>query len=233
MFDKTTLVSEDEANLLKRLAPELADKIDFFSNGVDTEYFSPDKTYPCPYSQGEKIIVFTGAMDYWANVDAVKWFAEKVFPSVLEKVANVKFYIVGSNPLSEVAALEKNPDIVVTGRVEDIRPYIYFSTLVVAPLRIARGIQNKVLEAMSMAKPVLLTPAAAEGISAIPGKHFFMASKEKDFRDCVLDMLEKNKGRSELVEARSHVLEHYSWDRRLDKLAQLLKQGETHHELGN
>ncbi len=220
LFDKTTLVSEEEAGLLKSLLPAQDDKIDFFSNGVDTEYFSPLGEYHNPYCSEKTIIVFTGAMDYWANVDAVKWFVKYVFPVIREKLSNIQFYIVGSNPTPEVRSLEKISDVIVTGSVSDIRPYICYSNLVVAPMRIARGIQNKVLEAMSLAKQVLVTSAAAEGICATPGLHLFIANNENDYAKYAVKLLEKKNKNSE---ARKLVIDNYSWTSKLEKLNYLLQ----------
>ncbi|MDD5579529.1 MAG: TIGR03087 family PEP-CTERM/XrtA system glycosyltransferase [Methylobacter sp.] len=157
-------VSEQEAALFKRLAPELDEKIAYISNGVDTHHFSPDHLFDSPYSDNKDVLVFTGAMDYWANIDAVTWFGKSVFPH-LKKYPQTKFYIVGSKPSKEVLELASNKNIIVTGAVDDVRPYVAHARLVIAPLRIARGIQNKVLEAMAMAKYVVATSAAMEGIS--------------------------------------------------------------------
>lgn len=224
-FDKTTLVSEDESKLLKSLVKNEKNKISYFSNGVDTEYFSPDLDYTSPYTTGEKIIVFTGVMDYWANVDAVKWFSESVFPVIKENMKDVSFYIVGSKPTSEVYALEKISGVKVTGSVTDIRPYVYFSDLVVTPLRIARGIQNKVLEAMSLSRPVLATSAAAEGINLIPDKHLFIADTEKEYQKRSLEILgDNNQYQDVAVQARNLVINEYSWETKLKNIDMFLKE---------
>ncbi|MFA5984843.1 MAG: TIGR03087 family PEP-CTERM/XrtA system glycosyltransferase [Methylococcaceae bacterium] len=160
----STFVSEQEADLFKRLASVADEKISYIHNGVDIDYFNPELSYDNPYPVGDKVIVFTGAMDYWANVDSVKWFVEHVFAKISAVCPQIKFYIVGSNPTLTVQNLAKNNHVVVTGAVVDVRPYLAYACLVVAPLRIARGIQNKVLEAMAMAKPIVATTGAMEGI---------------------------------------------------------------------
>jgi hypothetical protein len=109
-------------------------------------------------------VVFTGAMDYWANVDAVGWFACEVFPRVRSSFPQARFYIVGARPARAVRDLARLPGVRVTGAVPDIRPYLAHSRAAVAPLRIARGVQNKVLEAMAMARPVVASPQAVAGI---------------------------------------------------------------------
>src|SRR5690606_27573193 len=121
-------------------------RISIVENGVDTGFFDPAGRYVSPYDSGQgPCIVFTGAMDYWPNVDAVAWFAETVFPLVRLKVHAVEFWIVGSNPDARVKALERRPGVRVTGRVADVRPYLAHASVAVAPLRVARGTQNKVL----------------------------------------------------------------------------------------
>jgi sugar transferase (PEP-CTERM/EpsH1 system associated) len=110
-----------------------------------------------------------GAMDYWPNVDAVSWFARDMLPQIRARDASARFYIVGMNPDSAVRALASDPAVVVTGRVDDVRPFLEHARVIVAPLRVARGIQNKVLEAMAMAKAVVVTPAVAAGMAAAVG----------------------------------------------------------------
>ena len=163
-FNASLFVSQQEAQLFKKLYPAVSEKVFGISNGVDTEYFSSSKAFVSPYKNDQKVLVFTGAMDYWANCDAVIWFAKKIFPVLYQKDQSYRFYIVGSRPTEAVKLLGAIPGVMVTGRVEDVRPYIQYAQLAVAPLRIARGIQNKVLEAMSMGKAVVATPNAIEGI---------------------------------------------------------------------
>jgi sugar transferase (PEP-CTERM/EpsH1 system associated) len=150
-------------------------RIGFFNNGVDTVYFSPDEAKDSPFPAGKRALVFTGAMDYWPNVDAVSWFAKEVFPQVLARHPDALFVIVGARPSPEVQALAALPQVMVTGTVPDVRPYVAHAAVCVAPLRIARGIQNKVLEAMSMAKTVVVSPQALEGIKAAPGRELLLA----------------------------------------------------------
>ena len=156
---------EAEADLFHRLAPEAADRVDWIENGVDTDYFRGGREFANPYHPGEVALVFTGAMDYWANVDAVRWFADQVFPRILRRHVEARFYIVGARPTESVRLLGRREGIVVTGAVPDVRPYLAHARLAVAPLRIARGIQNKVLEALAMAKPVLATTMALDGLA--------------------------------------------------------------------
>jgi sugar transferase (PEP-CTERM/EpsH1 system associated) len=209
-YDASLFVSAPEADLFRQLAPECDGKIGFFNNGVDTDYFSPDLGHQSPYAQGERAVVFTGAMDYWPNVDAVQWFASAIFPQLRSRFANLRFYIVGARPTPAVQALAQQDGVVVTGTVPDVRPYIAHAQVAVAPLRIARGIQNKVLEAMAMATPVVVTPQALEGIDAEPGTELVLAEDENDFVEAVSALLyvpEHSIGKA----ARAKVERNYSW----------------------
>ena len=149
--EASVFVTPAEAQLFRTLAPECSTRVHHAQNGVDTDYFSPAHELPNPFATDEDAIVFTGAMDYWPNVDAVTWFARDVLPTIATQRPRARFYIVGIAPTPAVQALAQDPRVVVTGRVPDVRPYLKHARVVVAPLRVARGIQNKVLEAMAMA----------------------------------------------------------------------------------
>lgn len=213
-WDASLFVSEPEAALFRQLAPESSERIGYFNNGVDTDYFTPDSAHASPYQAGERALVFTGAMDYWPNVDAVQWFAGEVFPQLRARFGDLRFYIVGARPAPAVQALASQPGVVVTGTVPDVRPYIAHAQVAVAPLRIARGIQNKVLEAMAMATPVVVSPQALEGIDAVPGSELVLAEDGAGFVKAVADLLaqrENPMGRA----ARARVERHYSWPSKL------------------
>ncbi len=161
---ETLLVSREELDLFLSRAPEAAGRAGWMANGVDTEFFSPAHRFPSPYDGTRPVIVFTGDMAYWPNVEAVAWFAGEVLPLLLSRSPPPIFAIVGAKPADAVRKLA-GADILVTGRVEDIRPYIAHAAVVVAPLLLARGIQNKVLEGMAMGKIVVATPAAEKGLN--------------------------------------------------------------------
>jgi len=154
-------------------------------------------------------------MDYWPNVDAVSWFAERVFPAIRETVPAAQFTIVGSRPTEAVLALARQPGVVVTGSVPDVRPYLAHAACAVAPLRIARGIQNKVLEAMAMARPVVVTAQAAEGIRAEAGRDFLLAQDEAGLAGAVIAQLQ---ARTTSAPARACILSHYDWTRNLSMI---------------
>lgn len=223
-FDASTFVSEAEANLFKRLAPDCANKVFSFSNGVDADVFSPTHSFASPYAANEVALVFTGAMDYWPNADAVTWFANEVWPAVLRARPSSRFYIVGSRPTPAVLALGKLSGVVVTGMVPDIRPYIAHAALSVAPLRVARGIQNKVLEAMSMAKIVIASPQALEGIGAQPGKEMLLANDVETWVRQINDAL-TGQHAAMGISARERVLSDFSWPAHLSIIERLLDKG--------
>ncbi len=223
-FDATLLVSPAEAALLRARVPAAADRIGAFENGVDADYFSPAREYPNPYPSGARGVVFTGAMDYWPNVDAVTWFAERIFPAIRDAVPAAQFTIVGSRPGEAVTALARQPGVVVTGSVPDVRPYLARAACAVAPLRIARGVQNKVLEAMAMARPVVASPQAAEGIRAEAGRDYLLAQGEAEFAQAVVARL---RAPSPLPQARDCILAHYDWTRNLGAVDALFEPPRT------
>jgi sugar transferase (PEP-CTERM/EpsH1 system associated) len=225
-FDYSTFVSEAEAALFTQLAPETAAKVGYFNNGVDADYFSPQHTFLNPYPDNTQVLVFTGAMDYWANIDAVDWFSRSVFPAIRARMPQLQFYIVGARPTPQVTALAELPGVGVTGSVPDVRPFLAHATLSVAPLRIARGIQNNVLEAMAMGKAVVASPQAMEGIHAVVGPELFVAADEQSYADQILSLLATGTAVS-LAEvgraARARVLSDYSWEGSLNRLDVMIR----------
>jgi sugar transferase (PEP-CTERM/EpsH1 system associated) len=226
-FDGATFVSGAEADLFVQRAQQHAqdkikDKISFFSNGVDAEFFSPQRLYDNPYADAGNVLAFTGAMDYWPNIEAVQWFAARVLPALRRRFPALKFCIVGANPSAQVIALGQLAGVTVTGSVADIRPYLAHATLVVAPLRIARGIQNKVLEAMSMEKTVIASPQALEGISAVPGVDILVAADEHRFIEHLTRLLAAQPSHDMGQAARRRVLQDYCWGKNLARLGDIL-----------
>lgn len=217
-------VSEQEAALFKSLAPALSQKITHINNGVDIDYFSPELCFATPYRDDERVLVFTGAMDYWANVDAVCWFATEVFPHLLKTQPNATFYIVGSKPTKAVEALADNPNIIVTGAVDDVRPYVAHAAVAVAPLRIARGIQNKVLEAMAMGKHVVATTAAMEGIPYHESLAVSVSDDAGLMAKQVDDLLSNNPGVITSNANRDFVKVDFGWEQNVLKLSALLDE---------
>jgi sugar transferase (PEP-CTERM/EpsH1 system associated) len=186
--EATFFVSEPEARRFAELAPEVAGKVTWVENGVDLDRFSPAQVFASPFAQEAQALVFTGHMDYWPNADAVTWFAREVFPAV-RAAAAAEFWIVGANPGAEVLALAALPGVHVTGRVEDTRPYVAHAAACVCPLRLARGIQNKVLEGMAMGRPVIASAAAFEGVRAVAGRDLLVADAALAFAGAVGSVL--------------------------------------------
>jgi sugar transferase (PEP-CTERM/EpsH1 system associated) len=191
-------------------------------NGVDADYFSPQHALPSPFQAGEMAVVFTGAMDYWPNIDAVTWFAQEMLPRLLEKRPAVRFYIVGRTPTDAVRALG-GKHIAVTGTVADVRPYLQHAAAVVAPLRLARGVQNKILEAMAMGVPVVSSQECSTAIDALPGRDFLTAGSAAEFVSQVEWVLaEPERAAGVGTAARQRVLERYSWDAHLSVIDRYL-----------
>jgi len=220
-FDASVFVTPEEAALFRRLAPESAERISAIANGVDTDYFDPAQALPDPYPPEQPVLVFTGAMDYWANADAVQWFAQAVWPTIRQALPEAGFYIVGTRPLPAVQQLAQLPGVRVTGAVPDVRPYLAHARAAVAPLRIARGVQNKVLEALAMAKPVLATTAALEGIALDPRLRRWQADTAPLLAKRAVTLLQQGDCEGGLV-GRRWVVTHYNWDHNLQYFGALL-----------
>jgi sugar transferase (PEP-CTERM/EpsH1 system associated) len=219
--DTSLFVSAAEADCFAKIAPDLRTRTDHLENGVDLERFCSETAYPSPFPAYSAAIVFTGMMDYRPNVDAVEWFARKVLPRIRAGHSNAEFWIVGASPVRRVSRLAADHGVRVTGYVPDVRPYLANATCIVAPLQIARGVQNKVLEAMAMGKPIVVSPAALEGISAVPGQDILVAEDAAAFADTVVSILvgqRKTIGQS----ARRHAEEAYGWARTFAKLDRIM-----------
>ena len=228
-FDSTVFVSKEEAELFRDLAPESAHKTTYRIQGVDSAFFDPSLTFDNPYPDNTPALVFTGAMDYWPNVDAVTWFAEEAFPSIREQVPNALFCIVGRRPAPEVMRLAEQPGILVAGGVPDVRPYLAHAHAAALPLKIARGIQNKVLEAMAMQLPVLATPGAMTGIQAFPGFEPTVSEQAEELADAAVRLLQTARFTDRA--GRDCVLQRYDWDANLERIARLLETGEIEPDL--
>jgi sugar transferase (PEP-CTERM/EpsH1 system associated) len=216
-------VTQAEVDLFARIAPELAPKLHAVENGVDAATFAPENSGTSPYGHDDPVFTFTGHMDYRPNVDAVVHFTNEVLPRIRRSVPTARFCVVGANPVAEVTALGKLPGVHVTGRVPDVRPWVGHATVCVAPLLIARGLQNKVLEAMACARPVVASPQAREGIDCEPGRDLLVAEGPDAFAAACLSLLE-NPARAHALglAARALVLSRYSWGARLSRLDHLL-----------
>lgn len=208
---RSFFATAQEASLFRFLVPQCANKAEVLCNGVDAEYFSHDPERVSPFRPDEKAIVFVGTMDYWPNIDAATWFASTVMPQVLARWPMACFHIVGRNPSKEVLALASD-SVRISGTVLDVRPYLQFASAVVVPLRVARGVQNKILEAMAMAQPVITVPACAQAIGASAEEGLLQASEPPAFVALLNTLLEDSDGAMGLGRAaREHVCQHFRW----------------------
>ncbi|MEM7226385.1 MAG: TIGR03087 family PEP-CTERM/XrtA system glycosyltransferase [Pseudomonadota bacterium] len=223
-FDASLFVSAAEAQSFRQLDQQSQAKVFHINNGVDHNYFSPEQDFECPYQENLSVIVFTGAMDYWPNEDAVTWFSKEILPRIRKSVPDAQFYIVGARPSAGVQGLADLPGVSVTGRVADVRPYLAHAAAVVAPLRVSRGVQNKVLEGMAMAKAVVSTPQALEGIS-VDEQDVMIASDSTEFADHTISLLKANDRAAMGRRARQQVVEQYDWAKSLARLDDLLWGG--------
>lgn len=208
LFGRTLFVSEFEAETFRGIAPECADKIGALTNGVDLTYFAPGE-FDNPFSAEECPIVMTGHMDYRPNYEGALWFVREILPLVRKSVPNARAYFVGASPSPALRAAA-SPAVTVTGRVPDVRPYLQFAGAVVAPLRIARGVQNKVLEAMAMARPVIATREATRALGVRSGTHLWVANDPQHFSDAIVSALRG--GHENIAQAgREYVTQNHSW----------------------
>ncbi|MCE4557550.1 TIGR03087 family PEP-CTERM/XrtA system glycosyltransferase [Pelomonas cellulosilytica] len=216
--DCSFLSTHKEVELFRQLSPGRRFDMEPLLNGVDAGFFTPDPARPNPFAAGELPLVFTGAMDYWPNVDAVTWFVADMLPALRERFPALRLHIVGRSPAPAVQALASGA-VNVTGTVPDVRPYLQYAAAVVAPLRLARGIQNKVLEAMAMARPVVAAGSCVRAIAgrAVPG--LLAAEDAAGYVEAVAGLLsDRNAADAAGRGAREFVLRDYSWDAHLASL---------------
>lgn len=227
--DVTLLISGNECDLLRsRMDASAAADIRALGNGIDADFFDPDADLePAGFGPNVAHFVFTGQMDYVPNIAAVDRFARRIFPE-LRKEMDAQCHIVGRAPTEKVRALGRLEGVTVWGEVPDVRPFLAEATVVVAPIDIARGVQNKVLEAMAMARPVVLSAAASTGIAAKNGEHFVIGTSDTHFAEkCRQLFLDRAAAQALGQAARKFVVEHMSWDSIYRELAQICQHGET------
>ncbi len=216
-FDRGVFVSEKEVELFKSFCPE-AHAVSI-PNGVDTDLFllnqacQTENSSDAPKGQDQPNILFIGAMDYFPNEDAVLYFSSKIWPLVKKRLPQAKFYIVGRKPSAKVNRLSgADRNIIVTGGVPDVKPYLILADVFVAPLRIARGLQNKVLEAMASGVPVVASPEAMQGFNG-GGKCIEVAESSESFVFSILKVLGDPQLRQRMVnDSRIFIMEHHNWE---------------------
>jgi VanZ family protein len=212
--DTVLVVSQAESEELSAYSK----KIGVLSNGVDTDYFVPNTNYP----SDEVSLVFTGTMDYRPNIEGVCWFVREVWPELKRQIPELVFYIVGRDPTRAVKGLANCPGVNVTGSVPDVRPYLSRARVAVCPLNIARGVQNKVLEAMAMGKAMVASKPALEGLELEVGREILQADSVQQWQQTIVELLSQDTLREGLEKrARKCVEERYSWSARMAPLVEL------------
>ena len=215
-FDLATCTTRAEMESLRALG--VTTPTDWFPNGVDAQFFQPvpDGAYE------PDLIAFVGRMDYFPNQQAVTKFCAELLPELQRRRPGVRLEVVGADPSPEIRALGKQNGVSVTGSVSDVRPYVTRAALTIAPLDIARGTQNKILESMAMGVPVVCSRQAADGVDAVPGEHLLACATREEFLRSIIAVLQSPARRAELALAgRARVLSHHSWSasmRRVDAL---------------
>jgi sugar transferase (PEP-CTERM/EpsH1 system associated) len=211
-FDFCTATTRAEWETLKELAVDTPN--DWFPNGVDSEFFAPAVA-----AYDADTIVFVGRMDYYPNQQSMFDFCANVLPRLRAQRPTVKLQIVGAAPSPAVWRLGELPGVTVTGSVADVRPYVTRAALTVAPLRIARGTQNKILEAMAMGVPVVCSHVAARGVDAVSGTHLLATGTPEETCAAILGILEHPRERARLADAaRARVLSHHAWANSMKRL---------------
>ena len=217
-FDLCTATTRAEWETLEAYRTGVA--TDWFPNGVDSSYFSPAAARYDPDT-----ICFVGRMDYYPNQECMFDFCERTLPLVRARRPNVKLLIVGADPTPAVKRLGELPGVTVTGSVADVRPYLHRSALMVAPLNIARGTQNKILEAMASGVPVVTSRVAAGGVDAAPDEHFLVASAPGEYAQAVLQILDNPEQRGRLSSAgRERMLSNHAWNRSMQRLDRIVER---------
>lgn len=228
-FTKCLTVSDNDKERLLKMSGSKAN-VEVIPNGVDTEYFSKEIASVAPSglprNDEEDSLVFTGSMDWLPNSDAVIYFTKEILPLIWKENSKVKFYVVGKGASKEMLALTKSDDrIIVTGKVDDVRPYIARSKVFVVPIRIGGGTRLKILEAMAMSKTVISTTIGAEGIACTQNKDIILRDSAEDFSQAVLELLKNEpKQRSLGMAGRKLVCDNYDWKIISQKLENIYRQ---------
>jgi sugar transferase (PEP-CTERM/EpsH1 system associated) len=215
-------VSPADLSAISRLANALRNRVVLLPNGVEPSYWARNAVMPQDVLVGQSALVFDGTMDYRPNVDAVLWFASEVWPLVRAERPHARFYIVGRNPAPEVLALSEDTGIIVTGAVDDTRPWVAGAEVYVVPMRMGGGVRLKVLQAMSMGCAIVSTPMGAEGIALRPGKDMLITFSPQGFANAILLLMSSRDRRRALGQSsRELVTSLYSWDSLLPVLDEI------------
>jgi len=223
-FDVCTATTRAELATLNELAPGITS--DWFPNGVDHQFFSPDDE-----DYDADAISFIGRMDYYPNQECMLRFCNEVLPRVFAERPSAKLFIVGADPIPAIRMLAGLPGVTVTGSVPDVRPLVRRSAVMVAPLAIARGTQNKILEAMAMGVPVVTSTVAAGGVDVVKGEHLLVADDAASCAQAILKVILDRIARQRLSEAgRARVMSHHHWPNSMRRLDAILGQAMVRYQ---
>lgn len=219
-FEHCIFTSKFEEEIFKKYINNEQIPITIVPNGVDFEYFKPTTQAYEPNT-----LILTGKMDYFPNVDGALYFSHHILPLIREDIPDVKFYIVGLAPTKAIQKLGKDKNIIVTGYVKDVRPYLQKASVCVVPLRIARGIQNKILEAMAMGLPVVTTSKPFEGINATPNQDLFVEDNPYEFAKRTIELLKDAELRNKVsLLARKKVVETHNWSVNIQRFNEIIEK---------
>lgn len=219
-FNASFFISDEEVKLFLN-GRDNNGKLSAIGNGIDTEFFQPT---PIRGVNDDPILLFTGVMDYLPNEDAVEWFVNDIWPNILQAYPKATFYIAGMNPSEKVKKLAQHLGVIVTGKVDDIREYYAKADIFVAPLRLARGVQNKVLQAFACGLPVISTSAGNEGIGAKDGEEIIVGDSSEELSLLISNLIAKPELRVNIkLKAISLVERDYSWEGKLRHLNTIIK----------
>lgn len=217
-FDRVTVATAGELRTLAEAG--VRERVDWFANGVDLEFFQPSGQ-----SHDPDMISFVGRMDYFPNEQCMVEFCATAWPRLRQLRPSLRLQIVGAAPTARVLALARLDGVTVTGSVPDVRPYVQNSVLTIAPLAIARGTQNKILESMAMGVPVVSSRMAAGGVDAVAGEHLLVADGPEEWCDVLARALDDRSGRERLAQSgRSRVLSHHAWPNAMARLDGIMAQ---------
>ncbi|MEP7285395.1 MAG: glycosyltransferase [Chloroflexota bacterium] len=216
-YDRIVVLSEVDRHTLHMLNPQLP--LHVIPNGIDTSYFSPSANLAV-----EPILLFVGNFEYAPNVDAALWLVHDIFPRIKQRIPAARLLLVGNRPPDILSALAA-PDIEITRRVPDIRPYMERAAIFISPLRVGSGIKNKVLEAMAMGKPLVATPLSGDGIDLVSGTHVLYGTSADELAEAAIRLLNDNALRAAMGQANRQMIEaQFTWQRVADQYEDLYKQ---------
>ncbi|MBI1760907.1 MAG: TIGR03087 family PEP-CTERM/XrtA system glycosyltransferase [Acidobacteria bacterium] len=217
-FDLCTVTTRAELETLERFGT--ASDCAWFPNGVDAEYFQPDGTAYDP-----DVLSFIGRMDYYPNQECMLRFCAQTWPHIRAQRPNARLLIVGAEPAPAIRKLGELPGIEVTGSVPDVRPYVLRSAAMIAPLSIARGTQNKILEALALGVPVITSAVAVKGVDAEPEQHLLVGNAPEEYAQAALRLMNNADERARLAAAgRARMLSHHNWTASLERMESLVER---------